>query len=87
MKSFSEPQGIVKPFTTLVQAHTHQAGTVHGDFGLLCMEKGGMCPTLGYQSDAKIRSTRPPVLGRSVIIHEDGITDHSESRFVPLLLY
>jgi hypothetical protein len=35
-----------------------------------------------YQSDAKIRSTRPPVMGWSVIFQEGGVTDHSESRFI-----
>lgn len=84
LKSFAEPQGIVSPFTTVVQAHTHQAGTVHADFGVLAIENGCMCPTQGYQSDAKIRSTRPPVLGWTVIIQETGVTNHRESRFVPL---
>jgi hypothetical protein len=85
LKSFAEPQGIVQPFTTVVQAHTHQAGTVHGDFGVLAIENGCMCGVQGYQSDAKIRSTRPPVLGWSVIFQENGITDHAESRFISLI--
>lgn len=84
LKSFAEPQGIVKPFTTIVQGHTHQAGTVHGDFGVLCIENGSLCETQGYQSDSKIRSTRPPQIGWSVIIQKDGVTDHRESRFIPL---
>jgi len=84
LRSFAEPQGIVKPFTTIVQAHTHQGGTVHADFGVLAIEGGCMCPTQGYQSAARIRSTRPPVLGWSVILQQGGITDHQESRFVPL---
>lgn len=86
LKSFAEPQGIVKPFTTVVQAHTHQAGTVHGDFKVLCIEGGSMCPTQGYQADPKLRSTRPPVIGWTVIMQQDGITDHAESRFIPLRL-
>ena len=45
-----------------------------------------MCPTQGYQADAKNRSTRPLVLGWSVIVLQDGITDLAESRFVPLRL-
>ena len=86
-QSFALPQNIVQPFSfsTVVQAHTHQAGTVHRDFGTLCNKGGSMCPTKGYQSVARIRSTRPPVIGWSVIIRQDGVTDHSESRFIPLL--
>lgn len=84
LKSFAEPQGIVKPFRCVVQGHTHQAGTVHGDFGVLCIENGSMCGTQSYQADAKIRSTRPPVRGWSVILQQNGVTDISQSRFVPL---
>jgi predicted phosphodiesterase len=84
LKSFAEPQGIVKPFTCVIQGHTHQAGVVHGDFGVLAIENGCMCTTQSYQSDPKIKSTRPPAVGWSVILQRDGVTDHSESRFVPL---
>jgi hypothetical protein len=84
LKSFAEPQGIVQPFRCVVQAHTHQGGSVHGDFGVLAIEGGCLCPTQGYQADAKIRSTRPPALGWTVIVQENGITNHRESRFIPL---
>lgn len=84
LKSFAEPQGIVKPFKCVVQAHTHQAGAVYGDFGVLCIENGCMCPTQSYQADPKIRSTRPPVRGYSVISQVAGVTDFNESRFIRL---
>jgi hypothetical protein len=83
LKSFAEPQGIVRPFTTIVQGHTHQAGAVHADFGVLAIEGGCMCPTQSYQGNAKIQSTRPPVLGWCLIVQENGVTNHAESRFIP----
>ena len=54
--------------------------------GCLCIEGGSMCPAQGYQADAKIRSTRPPVIAWTVIMQEDGVTDDAECRFVPLKL-
>jgi predicted phosphodiesterase len=84
LMSFAIPQGIVQPFNCVVQAHTHQAGTVHGDFGILCVEGGSMCGVQSYQGSGKIQSTRPPVLGWSVILQTNGVTDIAASRFVPL---
>ena len=63
---------------------THQAGTVDGDYGVLWIENGCMCPTQSYQGSAKIQSTRTPVLGWSVIIQQNGVTDLTQSRFIPL---
>ncbi len=46
-----EPQGIVQPFKAVCQGHTHQMGSVLGDFGTLCIASGSMCGTQSYQSD------------------------------------
>ncbi len=84
LMSFARPQGIVSDFRCVVQGHTHQAGTVIGDFNVLAIENGCMCPVQSYQGDAKIMSRRPPQLGWSVIRQDNGRTDIRESRFIPL---
>ncbi len=83
LKSFAEPQGIVQPFRVVVQGHTHQAGTVHGDFGVLCIENGCMCDLQEYHADPKIMSPRPQAPGWTVLYQSGGVTDLRSSRFIP----
>jgi hypothetical protein len=86
-KSYAEPQGLVEPFTCLVAGHTHQAGSLWGDYSVLCIENGCLAePIQEYQSDPKIISQRPSRNGWTVLYQQNGVTDLVASRFVAFLV-
>lgn len=85
LQSFALPMGLVDPFKVVGIGHTHQAGKTFCDFGVVGMEMGCMQVLPDYSADPKLRgSKRPPVIGYSVFIQNDGVTDVEESNFIPL---
>lgn len=83
LQSFATPSGIVNPnWRVALQAHTHQAGKTHCDFGKVGFELGCMCHTQEYQGSPKIQSVRPIVRGWTVLYQdENGRTDINRSHF------
>ena len=82
--SFAIPSGVVTgPVRAIVQAHTHQGGSVLGDYGVLCVEGGCMSTLQDYHGSPKIMTPRPLAQGWSVIHQVGGVTDRRESRFIP----
>jgi hypothetical protein len=85
LKSYAEPQGLVKPFKVVIQNHTHQAGLTWNDFGIWGIENGCMCQVGDYCGSPQLRgAARPWMKGYSVAHQIDGVTDISRLRFVPL---
>jgi predicted phosphodiesterase len=84
-KSYGEPQNLCAPFRVLIQGHTHQSGSVMGDYGVLCIENGCMCePIQEYMADPKVYSQRPATNGWTVLYQDDGVTDMRSVQFKPL---
>lgn len=84
--SFALPEKIVQaPVRCIVQAHTHQGGSVMGDFGTLCIEGGCMSDLQEYHGSARISTPRPLARGWSRIYQTGGVTDIRESRFIPFV--
>ena len=84
LKSFAEPKGLVHDVRVVIQAHTHQGGSVMGDFGCLLIEGGCLCEDEEYIGGARIQSPRPWALGWTVLYQQQGRTDQRISRFKPL---
>jgi hypothetical protein len=84
LKSFAEPLGIVTGVRALVQAHTHQISSAIADYGVLAIESGCMCDLESYVGDPKIMSPRPPAIGWTVVVQDNGRTDWRETRPIPL---
>lgn len=84
LKSFAEPMGLVKGYRCVGQAHTHQAGTVFGDYGTWCFEMGCLCNLESYVGNARIITPRPWCKGYTRVIQDavTGRTDINLSRFV-----
>ncbi len=84
LHSFAIPAGIISgPVRAVVQGHTHQGGSVLGDYGVLCIENGCMSQLQDYHGTAKIMTPRPLAQGWSVVYQEHGRTSHRDSRFIP----
>jgi hypothetical protein len=81
LMSFGLHAGIVNPFKVVVQAHTHQAGMTHNDFGVLGIENGCVTQMPDYAGNARTLSRRMPVIGYSRIIQVDGVSDLEQTRF------
>lgn len=83
LKSYAEPQGIVKPFTTVIHAHTHQAGATWCNFDVLGIEGGCLARVPDYAGSPKLMgASRPSIVGYTRVIQNNGITDRNEARFV-----
>lgn len=85
LKSYAEPQGLVKPFRVVAQNHTHQFGMTWNDFGTWGIENGCMCEVGDYCGNPQLRgAARPWMKGYTVAHQVDGVTDISRLRVVPL---
>ncbi len=85
LKSYAEPQGLVKPFRVVIQAHTHQAGSTWCDYDTLGIEAGCLAKVPDYSGDPKLRGAgRPSVVGYTLVYQDGGVTDRNESRFIRL---
>ena len=84
IRAFAIPEGIISvTVRAICQGHSHQGGSVMGDYGVLCIEGGCMSQTQDYHGSAKIQSPRPVVRGWSVVYQNEGVTDQRHSRFIP----
>jgi hypothetical protein len=85
LQSFALPMGLVQDFKVAGIGHTHQAGKTFADYGVVGFEMGCMQTLPDYSADPKLRGAkRPPVIGYTVFIQEDGVTNVEESNFIPL---
>lgn len=85
LESFAKPMGLVDDFKVVGIGHTHQAGKTFADFGVVGFEMGCMQILPDYSADPKLRGAkRPPVIGYTVFIQEDEVTNVEESNFIPL---
>jgi hypothetical protein len=84
LQKFALPEGIVKPFKHVAQAHTHGAGKVWADYGCWAYELGCLCLYPEYVSDPKIKTPRGWKKGFTVFYQHDGVTDSERSNFIPL---
>jgi hypothetical protein len=86
LKSFHEPQGLVKPFKIVIQAHTHQAGLTFCDYGIVGIENGCLCTVPDYSADPRRLPRRASILGWTELIQDSaGNTDIEQTRFVPYI--
>ena len=84
IKAFAEPKEMfTQPIRCVVQAHTHQGGTVNADYGCLAIEGGCMSTLQDYHGNPKIMTPRPLATGWTRIIQIGGKTNFRESRFIP----
>jgi hypothetical protein len=83
LKSFHEPQGVVKPFKVLVQCHTHQAGKTFNDFGVIGIENGCLALLPDYSGGSKMLPHRAPVLGFTELHQVRGVADLEKTNFIP----
>lgn len=84
LQSFAIPNGIVKPFRHVAQAHTHMAGKAAANFGCWVYELGCACKYPEYVGSAEIRTPRPWVKGYTRVYQTDGVTCPEHTNFVPL---
>jgi hypothetical protein len=85
LKSYAEPQMLVKPFKVVVQNHTHQFGLTWNDFGVYGIENGCMCDVGDYCSNPQLRGAPRPWLKGYTVAHQvNGVTDISRLRVIPL---
>jgi hypothetical protein len=78
--------GIVKDFRLVIQAHTHQGAKVWTDFGIVAIEAGCLARVPDYAGNPKLMGARPGVLGYTVVIQENGISDINNSHFYQISL-
>lgn len=84
LKSYHEPEGLVKPFRLVIQAHTHQAGKTWCDFNIVGIENGCLCTTPDYASNARMMPRRASVLGYTELWQDKkGRTDLVKTNFIP----
>jgi hypothetical protein len=57
-------------FTVVGAGHTHQAGKVWSDFGIVAMELGCLAMTPEYASDPRMPGARPAVKGYSLFLQD-----------------
>lgn len=82
--SFAIPAGLLAgPIRCVVQGHTHQGGSVMGDYGTLCIEGGCLSTLQDYHGNARIMTPRPLAQGWTQVYQDNGVTNHRHSRFIP----
>jgi hypothetical protein len=85
LKSYAEPQGLVKPFRLVIQAHTHQAGKTWNDYGVVGIEAGCLAKAPDYAGDPKLRGAqRPTVQGYTLVYQANGVTDINATNFIQI---
>src|SRR5665213_4043 len=62
LKKKAEPAGIIKHFNHAVMGHTHQAGKIYADFGIIGIENASLSMTPDYDGNPKLSGCLRPVV-------------------------
>jgi UDP-2,3-diacylglucosamine pyrophosphatase LpxH len=62
LKKKAQPEGIVKHFNHAVMGHTHQAGKIYADFGVIGIENASLCMTPDYDGNPKLSGCLRPIV-------------------------
>lgn len=83
LKSYHEPNGVVKPFKVVIQAHTHQAGKTWNDYGTIGIENGCLALTPDYAGGSRTLPRRASVVGYTELYQINGQSDFERTNFIP----
>jgi predicted phosphodiesterase len=62
LKKKAQPMGLIKNFNHAVMGHTHQAGKIYADFGVIGIENASLCMTPDYDAGPKLSGCLRPIV-------------------------